>query len=437
MVWWMSLLFLVGGVLSFFAIGLPVAFAFLLIDIIGIMVFMGGLGNLPQLVLSIYNSLSTFVLAPVPLFILMGQIMFHSGMAYKAMDVIEIWLGKIPGRLSYLAIGGGTVFASLSGSSMASAAMMGSTLVPEMQSRGYSKEMTLGPILGSGGIAIMIPPSSLGVVLGSLAFIPIGKLLIGGIIPGILLALLYTLYLIYRFKKNPELAPVYEIKQRPLSERLIEFMKYVLPLGTIIFLVIGLIVLGVATPSESAAMGALGSFVLAALYGKINLKIIKKSIMQTFNTSVMVLIIISGASAFSQLLSFSGAARGLVNFVLGLEMAPMSVLIAMLLTLLVLGCFMEQTSMIMITVPIFMPLVHALGFDIIWFGILMLLTLEMAATSPPFGLVLFVMKGVAPKNTTMGDIYKAALPYLTCDLIAMILLIVFPALALYLPSLIN
>lgn len=436
MTWLISLIFLVGGVLILFATGLPVAFSFLLVDMIGNATIMGG-GALRQLVLSIYNSLASFVLAPVPLFILLGQIMFHSKMAYRALDVIEIWLGKVPGRLSYLAVGGGTVFASLSGSSMASAAMLGSTLIPEMQKRGYSKAMTLGPILGSGGIAMMIPPSSLGVVLGSLAYIPIGPLLMAGVVPGILLAVLYAAYMAIRFRLDPSLAPAYEVPETPLSRKIVDFAKYVLPLGVIVFLVIGLIIIGVATPSESAALGAVGAIVLAAAYRKLTWQVVKDAFIGTFRTSAMVLMIISGAAAFSQLLSFSGAARGLVGFVLGLELSPGMILLAMIAGLLVLGCFVEQTSMLMITIPIYMPLVEALGVNPLWFGILVLLTLEMAATTPPFGLVLFVVRGVAPEGTTMGDVYKAALPYLVCDLVAMILLIGFPQIALWLPSLIR
>ena len=184
-------------------------------------------------------------------------------------------------------------------------------------------------------------------------------------------------------------------------------------------------------------MGAVGAFVLAAVYKKLNWEVIKASLIGTFRTSAMVLMIISGAAAFSQLLSFSGAARGLVSFVLGLNLTPGMVLAAMIGALLILGCFIEQTSMIMITIPIFMPIVRTLGFNELWFGILVLLTLEMAATSPPFGLVLFVVRGVAPEGTTMGDVYKAALPYLLCDAVAMALLIAFPQIVLWLPGLLE
>ncbi len=436
MPWWASLFLLVGGVFGCLMVGVPVAFSFLFVNIVGGLLFMGP-GGMNQMVLSVFNSVSSFVLAPVPLFILLGYVMFHSKMAHRALDVVEVWLGKVPGRLSFLAVGGGTVFASLSGSSMASAAMLGSTLIPEMQRRGYSKAMTLGPILGSGGIAVMIPPSSLGVVLGSLAFVPIGRLLIGGVIPGLLLTALYTLYMIGVFTVNPASAPAYDVPHTPLSRKIHDFAAYVLPLAVIVFLVVGLIVLGIATPSESAAMGAIGAFLLAAVYGKLNWMVAREALAGTLKTSVMVLMIIAGATGFSQLLSFSGAARGLVTFVLSLDLSPMVLLCAMMLGLLILGCFVEQTSMLMITIPLYMPIVHALGFDTVWFAILVLLTLEMAATTPPFGLVSFVVKGLAPEGTTMGDVYRAGLPYLACDFIAMILILAFPAIVTWLPGFIR
>jgi tripartite ATP-independent transporter DctM subunit len=293
----------------------------------------------------------------------------------------------------------------------------------------------MGPILGAGGIAIMIPPSSLGVLLGSLAYIPVGKLLIAGIIPGLLMATLYTVYVVARCLLNPSLAPAYDCPQMPFSEKMIGFFKYVLPLGLIVFLVVGLIIMGIATPSESASMGVLGTFFLAWIYGGLNREILRKSLMGTFSVSTMVLMIIAGANFFSQLLSYTGAARGLVMFILGLKVSPILILIGMVVTLLILGCFMEQTCMMMISIPLFMPLVHALKFNPLWYGILVLLTLEIAATSPPFGLILFVMKGVVPEQTTMVEIYLAAFPYIVCDLLVLALIVFYPTIGLWLPSL--
>ena len=434
MEWWGYIFFLVGGLLVLFATGMPIAFAFFLINILGVILFMGGPGSLSQLMLSMYDSLTTFVLSPVPMFILMGEILFHSKMAYKAMDVFERLIGKIPGRLYLLGILGGTVFAAMTGSGMANAAMLGSTLIPEMVNRGYNRTMSLGTIIGSGGLAIMIPPSSLAVILGSLAFIPIAKLLIGGIMPGILMAVLFSFYTIIRCKLNPKLAPPYDFSPIPWTQKVIGFFKYVLPLSFAIFMVIGLMILGIATPSESAAMGALGAFILALFYKGLNKVTLTNIFVGTFRITVMVLVIIAMSSGFSQLMGFTGAVRGFVQWVLSLQLPPIIVMIAMQITLLILGCLMEQVCIMIITIPLFMPIVKALGFNELWFGILFLINMEIAVASPPFGLILFVMKGVAPEGTTMTEIYKAAIPFVLLEVLALALVMIFPIIGLWLPS---
>ncbi len=419
-----------------FVIGVPVAFAFLFINIIGVYLLWGGWSGINQLVLSIYRSVSSFSLLPVPLFILMGELMFRAGMAPKMMDVLDKWLGRIPGRLSLLAVGGGTLFSTLSGSAMAGCAMLGSVLVPEMEKRGYDKAMSIGPVIGSGGLAIMIPPSALGVLLASLSRISVGGMLMAIIFPGIIMALLYAVYIVVRASLQPHLAPAYEIGQVPIAEKLLLTLKYVLPLGTIIFLVIGLMFIGVATPTESAALGALGCFVLMFIYQGWNWEVIRSAVSSTLRITTMMFMIMTGAMAFSQILAFSGASSGLVSLAGSVDLPPIMILIFMQIILLFLGIFMEPLTIMMVTLPIYMPIVKALGFDPLWFGVIMLINMEMATTTPPFGLVLFVMKGVAPQDTLMGDIYRAALPFLFCDLVAMVLIIVFPSLALYLPSLI-
>ncbi len=437
MEWWLILLIFVGLLLLLLATGMPVAFSFFTINIIGAMLFLGGGIGLKHMVLSIFNGLTSFTLAPVPLFVFMGEILFHSGMAIRTLDVLDKCLGKIPGRLSVLTVAGGTIFSNLSGSTMANTAMLGSVLVPDMTKRGYSKSMTLGPILGTGGIAMIIPPSALAIVLGTLAHISIGELLLAGILPGLLMALLYFSYIIIRCVRNPSLAPAYEVREIPLGEKVRDIVKYVLPLSSIVFLVVGLIFLGVATPTESAAMGAVGSIGLAAIYGALNLRVMKRSVQGALKITGMTLLIIAGSITFSQILAFTGATRGMVQFVVDLPLPPMAILICMQLILVLLGAFMEQISMMMVSVPIFMPVVHALGFDPIWFGVLMLLNLEIAFTSPPFGLLLFVMKGVAPPGTTMEDIYRAALPFILCDIAVIVLIMVVPGIALWLPGLMR
>lgn len=416
------------------ATGMPIAFCFLLVNVVGIFIFWGGEVGLHQLGLSISDSLTYFALLPVPLFILMGELMFHSGIAPRLIDALDKWLGRLPGRLGLVSVGAGTLFSVMTGTSLASVAMLGTVLVPEMEERGYKKPMSLGPILGSGGLAMMIPPSTLAVITGAIGEISIGKILIAIIIPGILMAVLYAAYIILRCKLQPSIAPPYEVPHVPLPEKLVDTVRYILPLGFIVFLVTGVIFLGVASPSEAAATGAFGTLVLAACYKRLNWEVMKKSIIGTLEVTIMVFMIIAGAKAFSQILAFSGATRGLVELSVGLPVAPILVIVATQVVVIILGMFMTSTAVIMIALPLFVPIVCALGFDTVWFAVIFLLGLEIGVTSPPFGTALFVMKGVAPPDTTMGDCYRAGLPFIGCDLIAMVFIIAFPVLALWLPG---
>ena len=435
MEWWVILLFLIGGLIFFLALGLPIAFAFLLINFIGAYIFMGGLDGLSLSVQQIFTSLVSFSLAPIPLFVFMGELMLHSGMAKRTLDVFDKLIGRLPGRLSLIVITGGALFSTLSGSTIANTAMLGEIMVPEMKERGYKNPMILGPIVGVGGLAMLIPPSALAVVYASLAQISVGKVLIAGAVPGFMLAVLYSLYVVGRSRISPSLAPAYEVAHHTLSEKLSEFIKYVLPLGFIFFLVLGFIFLGIATPTEAASTGALGSIILACCYKKFNLTVLQKSLKGTLKVSVMAFMIIAASKTYSSIQAFTGSTMGLVNLINDLEMSRLFILIAMMLTLMILGTFMEQVSMMMITIPIYMPVIQGLGFDPIWFAILMLLNLEMAMSTPPFGILLFVMKGSAPVGTRLGEICLAALPFLACDLIVMVLIIAFPSIALYLPGL--
>ena len=434
MEWYLAAILILGSLLILMLSGLPIAFAFVVVNVIGMFLWFGGEVGLRQLIISFTTGLTTFTLMPVPLFILMGEVMFRSGLAPNMIDALDKWLGRLPGRLGLLAVGAGTLFSTFTGASMASVAMLGSTLVPEMEKRGYKKSMSLGPILGSGGLAIMIPPSSLAVLLGAVAEISIGKLLVAIIIPGLLMATLYATYIVLRCRLQPSIAPAYTVTLPSMSEKLSAAVRYILPLGFIVFLVVGFIFLGIATPSEAAAAGALGTFILAAFYKRLNWRLVKESFSGTMSITVMIFMIIVGAISFSQILAFSGASSGLVKLATGVQLSPILIIIVMEVAVLIMGMFMAATAVIMVALPLFMPVVYALGFDPIWFGVVTLINIEMATTSPPFGAALFVMKGVAPPDTTMGDCYRAALPFLNCDLIAMAVVIAFPAVALWLPG---
>jgi len=433
MEWWWVFTFFIGGLVLLLVAGFPIAFAFLCMDLLGILVFIGPRG-LYQAPLQIFSSLSTFTLAPIPLFILMGELMFHSGVAYRTIDVLDKWLGRLPGRLSLLAAAGGTLFSALSGSTLANTAMLGTVLMPDMQRRGYHTSMSVGPIVGVGGLAMLIPPSSLAVVLAALGHISVSKILMGGVVPGLLLGAMFALYIILRCWLNPALAPHYEVVGTSWPERIVLLISYVLPLGIVIFMVLGLMLLGVATPTEAAASGVLGTIMVIALFKKLTFKALKDAITGTLEITVMIFMIIAASNTFSAILAFSGATRGLLGMVKGLDLPPLMVLVGMQLLVFLLGMFMETISIMMICLPIFMPIVKILGFDPVWFGVIMLINFEMGLITPPFGMLLFVMKGVAPKGISIEEICWAALPFILCDALAMTLIIAFPALALWLPS---
>lgn len=419
------------------ATGIPVAFAFMLINVIGVFLLWGGEAGFHQLALSIYASVSSFIWLPVPLFILMGELMFRSGIATNMIEAMEKWLGRLPGRLGVLTVVVGTIIGALTGSVSASTALLGEVLMPEMERRGYKKPMSLGPILGSAGLAPLIPPSIFAVVVAALIDVSVAKLLIGGIIPGLMSAFLYIGYIIGRCWLNPSLAPTYKIPPVTLSERLAETIKYVLPLGLVIFAVTGVILVGIATPSEAAATGVLSCIILALLYKRLSWEMLKKSLSSTLSITVMIFMIITASVTFSQVLAFSGASKGMTEFVMGLPLPPIFLIIVSQVLLLFLGTFMGSISMIMITIPIFIPVVQAIGFNPLLFGLLMVVNMVMAEKSPPFGMILFVLKGVSPPDTTMEDIFRASVPYLLLDGIVMAVMLASPSLVLWLPNLLK
>jgi len=436
MEWWVPLLLLIGGAVFIMLLGLPVGISFLFTNLLGTLLFMGGFSGCKLLILNLEESLTSFGLLTVPMFILMGEVMFHSKMALRAIDALDYWIGRIPGRLGLLAVVSGTIFAATSGSTLANTSMLGSLLIPEMERRGYKKAMTIGPIIGCGALAMLIPPSILAVILATLIEVSVGGMLIGGILPGLVLASFYAIYIILRAWIQPELAPPYDVPSTPLAKKIKETVKYVFPLGFIIFLVVGIIFLGVATSSEAAAMGAVGSIILSSFYGEMNRQVLRKCLFGTIKLTTTMFIIIMASTMFSQILAFSGASSGLIQAVVDLKLPPLLVLISMQVSLLFLGCFMDNLSIAVIAVPIFMPVLKALGFDPLWVGVMTLINMDMGNLTPPFGLQLFVMKGMQP-STPMADIIRSAFPFLLCETATLILVMIFPQIALYLPSLMR
>ena len=437
MEWYAAAAVLIGLIIGMMALGVPVAVAFMATNMIGTLVFIGGLAGMTQVVDNSTALITTFQLVPVPLFILMGSLFFYSGLAVRVFDALDKLFGRLPGRLCYLTVAGGATFSTMTGSSMANTAMLGSLMVPEMQRRGYNWRMSLGPILGTGGLAMIIPPSNLGVLLASVASIDVGRLLVSGVVPGFLLALLYSGMIFTQVKLNPGSAPSYDVERSTARQKIRSVVVDILPMSLVVFMVIGSIIFGIATPSEASAFGVLGVLVLAAAFRLLTKEAIRKSLESTIKVGGMVFFIIINSSVFSQLVAYSGASSGLLGWVTSFELSTVAMLLCMFTVLLLLGMFMDPVSMILISVPIFVPIVSYLKIDLVWFGLFTLLALEMSQTTPPFGLLLYIMLGVAPRGTTLFQVARAAFPFLICDAILIALLIMFPAIALYLPNLMR
>jgi len=435
--WFLAAALLIGLIVGMMMLGVPVAVAFMATNMIGTLVFIGGLAGMIQVVDNSTALITTFQLVPVPLFILMGALFFHSGLALRVFDALDKLFGRLPGRLCFLTVAGGATFSTMTGSSMANTAMLGSLMVPEMQRRGYDWRMSLGPILGTGGLAMIIPPSNLGVLLASVASIDVGRLLVSGIVPGFLLALLYSAMILAQVLLRPGSAPSYAVARTSLSQKLRAVAVDILPMGIVVFMVVGSIIFGIATPSEASAFGVLGVLILAAAFRLLSWQAIRKSLEATVKVAGMVFFIIISSSVFSQLVAYSGASAGLLKWATSFDLSVTAMLISMFAVLLLLGMFMDPVSMILISVPIFMPIVQFLKVDLVWFGLFTLLALEMSQTTPPFGLLLYIMLGVAPRGTTLFQVAAAAFPFLVCDAILVVLLIVFPAIALMLPNLMK
>ena len=435
--WQIGALLLLGGSTVLLFAGVPVAFSFLAVNIIGAALFLGGAAGLEQIVRNSVVAVANFSLTPIPLFVLMGEILFHTGLALSVIEGIERLIKQVPGRLAVVAVVAGTVFSAISGSTIATTAMLGSLMLPVMLARGYHPMMATGPIMAIGAVDMLIPPSALTVLLGSLSGISISKLLIGGVVPGLILSAAFVGYIVARVVIDPKLAPAAAIEPRTGWAKYRLLVLYVLPLISIFIVVIGAMSGGIATPTESAALGAIATIALAAAYRALSWRALTAALRGTVGISAMILFIILGATTFSQILSFSGATEGIVSAVFSRGLSPAAILAGMLLLLIFLGLFVDQVSMMLITLPVFMPILQRLEVDLIWFGILYLICMQVGLLLPPHGLLLMTMKGVAPPQVTMAHIFRAVVPYIVMSLLLLLLLIAFPAVATWLPALLG
>src|SRR6476620_11743056 len=323
MTWQMASLLLLGGATVLLFAGMPVAISFIAINLIGAFLFLGGDAGLHQVARNSVSAAINFSLTPIPLFILMGEVLFHTGLALKVIDGVERLIRQVPGRLAVVAVVAGTVFSAISGSTIATTAMLGSLMLPVMLQRGYHPTMATGPIMAIGAVDMLIPPSALTVLLGSFSGISISKLLIGGVVPGLILSVAFVAYIVIRVTITPSLAPPTALTKYHGWARLLPFVQYVIPLVSIFVIVVISMSAGWATPTESAAIGAFATMAMALIYRALTLSNLYAALRGTLAISSIILFIIVGATTFSQILSFSGASTGLVGGLLGLGLSTM------------------------------------------------------------------------------------------------------------------
>lgn len=437
MEWYTTLIAGIAILFALFLSGAPIYLAFLGAILIGVYFIIGPAG-FPMFANSILDTASTTSLASIPLFILMGELLFRSGTMDVLFDSIDKLVGKVKGRQYVLVVVLSAVFGALSGVAMAVAAMLGRAIMPGMQSRGYDRGIAAGLIIGGASLAPIIPPSLLAIIVGSLADVSIAKLLIAGVIPGLLIGGIFLVYVLVRIAMNSNLAPANVTGERAEVTSLEKLMAIVktLPFLIVIFSVMGFIMLGIATPSESAATGVVGSLITAAIYRKLSLEMIWKSLMAAITVSAMILVIMAMSKMFTQLLAFTGATSQLVNLVANLGYSPVVMLIIMLAVPFVLCMFIDTIAVILLTIPIYQPVVTALDFDPVWFWLLFLVNITLGAITPPFGYTLFAFKAVVPEMS-ISDVYRATWPFVALFILGIALIIVFPGIATWLPNLVG
>lgn len=432
--WAFSLSLSVALILALFFTGVPVFVAFLAVNVAGVLWLMGtsGFGLFAN---SIYQTVTSGSLAAVPLFILMGEILFRSGTVDTLIESIDTVVGQVRAR-DYVVIAAlSAIFGALCGSTVAVAALLGRTVMPSMRRRGYDVRLTAGVIAGGATLAAVIPPSVAVIVLGSLVDVSIASLLISGILPGLLITLLILTYTYVRILLQPSLEPPREGGRRPpvpWSRRALALVR-TLPFGLVMFSVMGLLMLGIATPSESAATGVLGAMVAAAIHRRLNVRTLLESLGSTVELTAMILVILASARLFGQLLSFIGAPAGLMRAATALNLSAGWMLFVLLAAPFVLCMFIDLIAVMLVAVPIYLPIMKVYGFDPVWFWMIFLINIALGSMTPPFGYTLFALKGAAP-DVSLEDIYMGAWPVAVLFIIGMAIMCMFPNIVTVLPS---
>jgi tripartite ATP-independent transporter DctM subunit len=431
MAWYFALTLMVGSIFVLMTIGVPIAFAFFFTNLIGAYIFLGGEAGIGAFIRGSMSAIANFNLAPIPFFLLIGEILLRTGLAYKAVDAIDNAIQRVPGRLSVVAVTGGTVFSALSGSTIATTAMLGQALVPDMLRRGYKPTMAVGPIIAIGGVDMLIPPSNLAVIFAtiasslSIAKVSVAELLIAGTLPGLIMSAGFIVYIVVRCWWNPKLAPPGGTKGGSRN-RWVPLAVHILPLLFIFTIMMGSMYVGWASPSESAAAGCLATLVLALIYRAMTWSILLDALRATVAVTTMLFLIISASTTFAQILAISGAVDGALTALAKFDLSATMTVVTMVLVLIVLGCFMEQIAMMLLTLPFFVPIANGLHLDMLWLSVVLLIALQVGLMHPPFGLLLFVMRAVAPPEITLKDIWLSTIPFVAIVLGVLALTIHFP-----------
>lgn len=379
---------------------------------------------------SLYDAMNSWSLAALPMFILMGEILYKSSISTKLLNGLKPWLAYIPGGLLHVNVAACSLFAAVSGSSAATTATVGKITLEELKKRGYSKELAMGSLAGSGTLGFLIPPSLIMIIYGVMSDVSIGKLFVAGILPGLFMASLYSFYIMYKATVDPSVLPQKQ-EQFTWSDKL-NSLKDLAPIFLLISVVLGSIYGGFATPTEAAALGVVGSLALATYFRAIDLEVLKNAILNTVRTSVMIGFIIAGAVFLSQVIGFLGIARAMSEYITGLGLSPMMLILLIGIMYIILGMILEAVSIVVMTLPIVLPIVVLAGFDPLWFGVFLVFMVEMAQITPPVGFSLFVIQSISDEK--IETILKATFPFFIMMILTVVTITVFPEIVHYLPN---
>lgn len=422
-------------------VSLAVLFGMLILGIpLGVAMGLCGLGGMAAIIgfgpalslfgTTVYETTVTYDLSIIPLFVLMGAVATRSGLSRELYAAFNAWFGAMRGGLALATIGACGAFAAICGSSVATAATMSNVALPEMRRYKYADSLATGSVAAGGIIGILIPPSVILVLYGVLTQTSIGDLFIAGFLPGILTVVGFMLVISIVTRFHPEMGPRGE---RSTMAQKVSALGRTWAILLLFGLVIGGIYFGVFTPTEAAGIGAVGAFCIAAIRGRLNYATARDSLLETVKTTAMLFTVLIGALTLNNLMVFSTFAANLSNFVSGLQMAPMLVMAVILLIYLVLGCFLDSLAMILLTVPIFFPIVQNIGYDPVWFGVIVVMVVELGLITPPIGMNVFVIKGMAP-DVNLSDIYKGVMPFVLAQILLIIIVFLVPAIILWLPE---